>query len=274
MRTTDFTEFELDRWSDAGVCAAYRDRLGPLVTQSVQPLLDAAQARHGCRVLDVATGTGLVAAAAAARGAQVIGSDFSAEQLVRARAEHPTLVFESGNASALPYPAGDFDVVVSNLGVPHFPDPGAFLGESRRVLRDGGRLAFTVWAEPARAKAYEAILGAVREFGTFDVGLPPGPDVFLYADGDVARAGMTKAGFGSVEVHTVEQIWDVSDPDDVFTGIRDGTARTSALLQRQEPGAATTIRAAVAQAMVRHRDGDRYRIPMPAVLVSGIAEQP
>lgn len=269
--TTDFTEFELDRWNDAGVCSAYRDCLGPLVTQAVRPLLQAAQLEPGCKVLDVATGTGLVAAAAAAHGAWVIGSDFSAEQLVRARTEHPDLVFESGNAGALPYPAGAFDVVVSNFGVPQFPDPGAFLGESRRVLRGGGRLAFTVWAEPARAKAYEAILGAVEKFGAFDVGLPPGPDVFLYADSDIARTGMTAAGFWSVEVRTIEQIWDVSDPDDVFTGIRDGTARTSALLERQEPEAATKIRAAVAEAMARHRDGDRYRIPMPAVLVSGIA---
>ena len=58
------------------------------------------------------------------------------------------------------------------------------------MLRPSGRFAFTVWAEPARTRAFAEIYGAIQQHGSLDVGLPPGPNFFLYADGDCYRIPM------------------------------------------------------------------------------------
>jgi SAM-dependent methyltransferase len=245
--------------------------MGPLVVQVIGHLLSAVAVGPRDRLLDVATGPGTVAAAAAARGADAVGVDFSAEQLRRARLDHPDLTFRQGEAEALPFDPATFDVVVCNFGVPHFPDPDGFFADSLRVLRPGGRFAFTVWAPPEQATAFGAVLGAVAEHGAVDVGLPEGPPFFRQADEGTARASLIAAGFTAVEVNTVPQTWELAGEDDVFESIRTGTARTSALLQLQEPHALTRIRLAVREAMLEYRgDDDQYRVPMPAVLVTGV----
>lgn len=265
-----FRDFELGRWADPSVCQAYHDQLGGLITQAIAPLLDAAKVGPRVSVLDVATGVGVVAASAAGRGASVVGIDFSAEQLRRARERHPDLTFEPGEADALPFGPSSFDAVVSNFGVPHFPDPEKFIRDALRVVRPAGWLAFTVWAAPDRTKVYGAIMHAVERFGSFEVGLPPGPDVFRYADPATARDNVEAGGFEAVSITTVPQVWKLRAADDAFLGILGGTARTSALLQRQTPKALDQIRSAVREAMAAYRtELDEYLVPMPAVLVAG-----
>src|SRR5580765_640839 len=82
-------------------------------------LLDAAEVGIGSRVLDVCCGTGVVASAAARRGAEVTGIDFAAAMLGRARCGHPHLRLVEGDAEALPYADASFAAVVSNFGIHH-----------------------------------------------------------------------------------------------------------------------------------------------------------
>lgn len=115
----------------------------------VEPLLDAVGVTEGTQVLDLCCGMGLVTAAAARRAAASTGVDFSSAMLAEARQAHPNPRFDEGDAEALPYPDGSFDAVVANLGIHHVPRPGKAVAEALRVLRPGGRLAFTTWATPA-----------------------------------------------------------------------------------------------------------------------------
>src|SRR5205807_2183578 len=138
-RTMDaaFHDFERAGWETAA--DHYGDAFGPLTSQAIPSLLRAAQAGEGTRLLDVASGPGYVAAAAAARGATVIGVDFASEMVTLATRRYPVLEFVEGDAEALAFPDRSFDAVAINFGVLHLARPDAALAEARRVLKPGGR---------------------------------------------------------------------------------------------------------------------------------------
>jgi ubiquinone/menaquinone biosynthesis C-methylase UbiE len=262
-----FRDFEHAAWEDPDLCGEYQDCLVKVTVQVIEPMLDALRVSAGDRLLDVATGPGLVAGAAARRGATAVGVDFSAEMLRRAATIHPELTFQRGAADVLPFASGTFDVVLCNFGVPHFPDPQAFFREGLRVLRPAGRFAYTVWAAPTHTKGFEAIYNAVEQYGSLDVGLPPGPNFFAYADENVACRDLAEAGFEEVTSALVAQEWVVAAAEEIFDAVLNGTVRAAALLKRQPPEALDRIRVATREALAPFEQGGSFRVPMPAVLV-------
>lgn len=101
------------------------------------------------RVLDVGCGTGslLFELAADAGFSQVCGIDASAiyAEAAQAKATDPRIEVRHGDACAMPYADGRFDAALSQLVLQFVPDPGAALGEMRRVVRPGGVVAAAVW---------------------------------------------------------------------------------------------------------------------------------
>jgi demethylmenaquinone methyltransferase / 2-methoxy-6-polyprenyl-1,4-benzoquinol methylase len=138
-----------------------------------------ADPRHGLRVLDLATGTGDLAFAAAARGARVVGLDITyrmielarrksqpvSPELARAEGERRrALRFVVGDMLALPFPAGSFDIVTTGYGLRNVPDLPQAIEEIRRVLAPGGRAVSLDFNRPASAwirSAYLAYLTVV-----------------------------------------------------------------------------------------------------------------
>ncbi len=104
----------------------------------------------GERVLDVGTGTGVVALTAARVGARVTALDLTPELLAQARdnaqiAGLDAITWSEGDAESLPYPDASFDVVLSQFGHMFAPRPEVAVAEMRRVLRPGGRVVFATW---------------------------------------------------------------------------------------------------------------------------------
>jgi SAM-dependent methyltransferase len=112
-------------------------------------LVAASGVRAGDRVLDVAAGTGNAAVPAALTGARVVASDLTPELFVAGRefaARHGVQVdFEEGDAEALPYADGAFDVVLSCVGVMFAPHHQRAADELVRVCRPGGTIGLLSW---------------------------------------------------------------------------------------------------------------------------------
>src|SRR5262245_51335996 len=119
------------------------------ILYQAEQLCETADLQAGWRVLDVATGSGNAALAAARRGCDVVGVDYVPALLergrIRAEAEHLAVEFVEGDAEALPFPTGSFDAVVSIYGVMFAPHHQRAAAELVRVCRPGGRIALACW---------------------------------------------------------------------------------------------------------------------------------
>jgi ubiquinone/menaquinone biosynthesis C-methylase UbiE len=112
-------------------------------------LCETADLQAGWRVLDVATGSGNAALAAARRGCEVLGVDYVPALLergrLRAAAEHLDVEFLERDAEHLLFPDTSFDAVLSIYGVMFAPDHHRAAAELARVCRPGGRIALACW---------------------------------------------------------------------------------------------------------------------------------
>lgn len=265
---TTFHEFEHRAWQS--VVKLYEDYFGKLTAQCIEPLLDTVQLQGADKVLDIATGPGYIAAAAARRGANVTGLDFSSEMIATASKLHSGITFREGDAGQLPFDDASFDVVLIGFGILHFPDPDRALREALRVLRKGGRFGLSVWAAPDKAAGFGIIMRAVETHGSTDAKLPPGPPFFRFSDPALCVEAITAAGFAEVKIKEVPQTWHFPSPAAYFDGISASTVRTAALLRAQTPDQLAKIRAAAeGEARGFATAAGTVELPMPALIATG-----
>jgi len=258
--------FEHAGWQQAA--AAYDATFAPATAPFAEALLDAAGVAPGLRVLDIGCGTGMVTAAAARRGTHPVALDFSAAMLAEARHVHPRLRFDEGDAEALPYADGSFDAVVSNFGVHHVPGPGKAIGEARRVLRPGGRVAFTSWAAPADNIAWRLLFDAIRDHGDPDAAKTP-PSGGNLGTTETALRLLRDAGFGDARAEPIRREWHIAAPRDLLAAFARGTVRTAALIAAQPAAARPAIEAAMVRTAARYRTADGFAVPIVAILACG-----
>jgi ubiquinone/menaquinone biosynthesis C-methylase UbiE len=149
-RQLDFYRTVAPSWEE------WAEAIAPDAESCNLPLLEAAALAPAERVLDLASGAGepaLAAARAVGDSGHVTATDLSPEMLGiverRARAAGlGNISFRVADMEQLPFEDRSFDRVVCRFGVMHSPEPANTFAEARRVLKPGARAAFMVWGEP------------------------------------------------------------------------------------------------------------------------------
>ncbi|HMJ08805.1 MAG TPA: class I SAM-dependent methyltransferase, partial [Pyrinomonadaceae bacterium] len=124
-------------------------QIAKAITEGAEKFVERLALTPGTKVLDVACGTGNLAIPAARAGADVTGVDIAPNLIEqakgRAEADGLTAKFEVGDAEALPYGDGSFDVVMTMFGAMFAPRPDVTADELKRVCRSGGTIAMANW---------------------------------------------------------------------------------------------------------------------------------
>lgn len=217
-----FADWEREMWRARA--APYAKDITALTRGAAGALLDAAEVGAGSRVLDVATGPGVVALAALDRGADVVAVDQS-EAMVSI-AQRAGIDARQAAVEQLPFDDGSFDAVVAGFLLNHLARPLRGAAEMARVCR--GRMAVSVWDTPEANPALGLFTTVVGSLDVPDV-VPRGPESGLYADRAVLADLLAAAGLVDVRIDSARWTLEV-DPGAWFDAVAAGTPRTGAVL--------------------------------------------
>jgi ubiquinone/menaquinone biosynthesis C-methylase UbiE len=235
-------------------------------------LLAAAPPAAGHRVLDVACGTGVVARAAALlvgpEGA-VTGVDVRPGMLAAAAStpapEEPPIAWVEGDATALPFAGGSFDLVLCQQGLQFFPDRPAAAAELRRVLVPGGRAGIAVWQGFDRNDFFAA-MAEVEARHLAQVGVDYGELAAPFALGDPEQLRVLLADAGFAEVRVEPRALTARFPAERF--VENTEFAFSAVVPQfvADPASFDEFVAAVdhelRDVLARHREGDEIAFPL------------
>ena len=259
-----FKEFERDAWEKKA--SRYEDTWGIVSTQSIPTILNKAKITKGTRLLDCGCGLGHLCFQASNLGAQAIGCDYSHEMLRLASETYPTLAFEHQDAEHLSFSDESFDVVTLNFVLLHVSNQERTLLEAKRVLKIGGSLIFSMWLPPEESDGLCLMFSAVKAHADMSV-IPPAQDIFLFANLERASEFLLQHGFGEIQAERVENFWNVSDGDAFFSAVQAGT-RIGGTIDLQTSERKERIREEILTGIEEFRDGTRYLIPTPSVVVA------
>ena len=162
------------------------DYFSRYMEQSAVEFLDRLRIPAGSSLLDVACGSGQLALVAARRGLKVTGVDIASNSIQaargRAKFEGLTTTLDEGDAEALPYADGSFDVTATIFGAMFAPRPELVVSELVRVTKPGGTIAMANWtAEGFIGKMFKVIAKFIA---------PPGmPSPVLWGDEEPCGSG-------------------------------------------------------------------------------------
>jgi SAM-dependent methyltransferase len=223
----------------------------------------------GDTVLELAAGladTGLMAARLVGESGRVIVTDFTPEMVAAARRRAEELgahnaEFRVLDAERMDLATDSVDGVLCRWAYMLMIEPAAAFAETRRVLRSGGRLAFSVWAARERNPALSLVGTVLVELGHVPPPDPEAPSAFAMADPGRIRELVVGAGFAEPEIEEVSFRWPFADRDAYWRYVTETSASTSPVLRALAPEVQTNARKQVHEAARPYRSGEGYDFP-------------
>lgn len=196
--------------------AAYERMMGTWSRLVGSVFLDWVAPPPGLNWLDIGCGNGSFTELIVQRcaPAQVIGIDPSEAQLkfARSRAGMGDVVFETGDAMALPYPDNSFDIAVMALVLFFVPDPAKGVAEMMRVVRPGGTVAIYVWDILGGGFPQEPIQAELEKMGIARIWPPSAPISRM----EELKALWSSSGFEATEMKEITVERGFADFEDYF----------------------------------------------------------
>jgi ubiquinone/menaquinone biosynthesis C-methylase UbiE len=255
----------LRMWEDvAPGWESRREWLWELTGAVGRAMVEAASPAPGETVLELAAGTGdtgFLAARAVGDDGHLITTDISPAMVEAAKrageaqgvanAEYRILDME-----AMDLPDDTADVVLCRWGFMFPADRPRAFAETRRVLRDGGRLAIATWGPPDR-NMWAAVPGmTLVARGHMPPPEPGAPGIFALADRDLLRELVTGAGFGEPQIGEVEFAYRFKDADDFWAFIIELAGPLARVIESLDDDERAATRAAVEEGIEQFRADD------------------
>ncbi len=244
-----------------------------------QWMVDALAPRPGQTILELAAGlgdTGFAAAAALGAEGRLLSTDFSAEMVEAARrhaaelgignSEHRTM-----DAERIDLEDASVDGVLCRWGYMLMADPAAALRETRRVLRDGGRLAMSVWGDPERNPWASVPARIIMDRAGAPPPDPEAPGIFAMASERRTRSLLEGAGLEVRRMEVIEVEWSFVSADDVWTFVRDLAGALALVLRAMPEADQSEVRSTLIGAVEPYRNGAGYTMPGAALNALAVA---
>jgi len=254
-----FKAREKKGWDEAA--ADWAGQLGTLTADLADKLVRFAGVRPGDQVLDVATGSGVVALAARRRvgmAGRVVGCDIAANLLDIARAQaggYSNVSFIEADAEELPshLPPSAFRVALSQLGLMYVPDKLAMLKGMHHTLVAGGVIAVAVWAEASRCE----LAGTAAVVAPWAGPPRPGtPGLWDMGDPALHEQLFTAAGFSKIGYQFVRHDWHFANAEAASDAMFNGTGTLRPFYYKQPLEVQAAMRAAMVQFFNQHPADD------------------
>lgn len=223
----------------------------------------------GDTVLELAAGlgdTGLMAARLVGESGRVIITDFAPEMVAAARQRAQELGVKNAefrllDAERMDLETDSVDGVLCRWAYMLMTDPATAFAETRRVLREGGQLAFSVWASHERNPALSLVGRVLVSQGHIPPPEPQAPGAFAMADPGRIRELVIGAGFVEPEIEEVTFRWSFADQEAYWRYLTQTSASASPVLRSLPTAAQDEIRKHIHEAALAYHSGEGYDFP-------------
>jgi ubiquinone/menaquinone biosynthesis C-methylase UbiE len=220
---SDYRRTSKEHWAcAAGAWGTHRDVIQSAAQHVSHWLVDAIEPQPGHRVLELAAGpgdTGFLAAELIAPGGTLISSDAVEGMVEQARARAAELgirnvEFRTLDAEWIDLPTAHLDGVIARWGYMLLADPATALGETRRVLRPGGRVALAAWADPEDNPWAWVPMAQLVEMGALQQPDLDEPNMFALREPRRIAELLEQAGFTDIAIEQIPVVFAFSSLDD------------------------------------------------------------
>jgi SAM-dependent methyltransferase len=255
----------LERWARAaGGWGAHREHMQAIWRPVSAWLVDAIEPQPGHRVLELAAGagdTGFLAAELILPGGTLLSTDATEEMvdLARARARElgiSNVEFRTMDAEWIDLPAAQLDGVLARWGYMLLADPETALRETRRVLRPGGRVALSAWADPADNPWSAVPRDELAAMGAIDPPDLDAPGQFTFRDPDRIRALLEQTGFTDIVVEQLDLVFRYADLDEWWDIQLDTSSTLADQVRALSPAQRDDLRDAIDARLAPYVAGD------------------